>query len=253
MDLKTFISIHSPAPLREVLRTVYYGLSTERHPERIRTEWKSSFPDYERIAHELISTDEYSEVVGTLGNLSNGGAIGIDAMTDLYVLVRTEEPDTVVETGVCNGASTFAILAALEEDGIGELHSIDYPFLSDVSMARRRQETFPGMGHEEIPSDKEPGWLVPDRLRDRWTFYEGKSQELLPQVVGEHPPNLFIHDSEHSHPCMMFELEAAWNAMNDGLIVCDDITCNDAFDVFTGVRADGYGKLSWNKGYIRVP
>lgn len=252
MDLKTFVSIHSPAPIREALRTVYYGVSAERHPDRIRKEWKSSFQNYERVARELTSTSEYGEVVDTLETLSNGGAIGIDAMGDLYVLVRTEKPGVIVETGVCNGASTFAILAALEDNGVGELHSIDYPFFSDVPMARRREETFPGMGSAEIPPDKEPGWLVPDRLRDRWTFRGGKSQELLPQVVREHPPDLFVHDSEHSHPCMMFELETAWHAMDGGLIVCDDIRWNDAFDVFTGVRADEYGKMSRSKGYVRV-
>jgi predicted O-methyltransferase YrrM len=252
MDLKTFISIRSPAPLREALRTVYYTVSAERHPERIRAEWLSLFPNYQRIASEFIAIDEYSEVVGTLETLSNDGMVGIDAMTDLYVLVRTEKPAVVVETGVCNGASTFAILAALEANGAGELHSIDYPFLSDVPMAHRRKETFPDMGQAEIPSDKEPGWLVPDRLRDRWTFYEGKSQELLPQVLREHPPDLFIHDSEHSYPCMMFELETAWHAMTGGLIVCDDITWNDAFGVFTDVRADEHGMMSRNQGYIRV-
>jgi hypothetical protein len=252
MDLKTLISTRSPAPLQKLLRKVYYSASVERHPDRIREEWKSSFPDYERISRELTSTDEYSEVVGTLEHLSNNGTIGIDAMTDLYVLIRTRKPNVVVETGVCNGASTFAILVALERNGVGELRSIDYPFSSDVPMARRREETFPGMGQAEVPSDKEPGWLVPDRLRDRWTFYQGKSQELLPQVVGEYPPDLFVHDSEHSHPCMMFELETAWHAMDSGLIVCDDILWNDAFDVFSRVRADEHGKLSRNKGYIRV-
>ena len=157
MDLKTSISVHSPAPIRDVLRTVYYRVSAERHPDRIRNEWKSSFQDYERIARELTSTSEYGAVVDTLETLSNGGTVGTDAMVDLYVLVRTEKPRVVVETGVCNGASTFAILAALEANGTGELHSIDYPFSSDVPMARRREETFPGMGHAEVPSDKKPG------------------------------------------------------------------------------------------------
>lgn len=253
MDLKTWISVHSPAPLREILQRIYYGVATERHPDRIREAWKSSFPDYERLVNELTTIDEYNEIVRTLETLSHGGAIGIDAMCDLYVLVRTKKPTVVVETGVCNGASTFALLAALDRNGTGDLYSVDYPFVSDVPLARRREETFPDIGQAEIPSDKEAGWLVPDRLRDRWTFHEGKSQKLLPQIVRKHPPDLFVHDSEHSHPCMMFELETAWHAMDGGLIVCDDITWNDAFEIFTRVRADEHGKLSQNTGYIKVP
>ena len=51
---------------------------------------------------------------------------------------------------------------------------------------------------------------------------------------------------------MTFELETAWHAMDGGVIVCDDIGWNDAFDVFTHVRADEYGKMSRRRGYIRV-
>lgn len=252
MDLKTFISTRSPEPLRTVLQRVYYGVSTEKHPDHIRAKWRSSVPNYEQTASEITSTDGYNEIVNTLTELSNGGTIGTEGMQDLYTIVRTEKPEIVVETGVCNGASTYAILAALEENDAGALYSIDYPFYSDIPMTRRRKETFPGIGQSEIPSDKEPGWMVPERLKDRWTFIEGKSQELLPQIVRDHPPDLFIHDSEHSHPCMMFELETAWHAMDDGIIVCDDINWNDAFEVFTDVRAEEYGKLSQNKGYIRL-
>jgi predicted O-methyltransferase YrrM len=253
MDLKTWVSVHSPTPLQKILQRAYYGIVTQRHPDQIRATWKSSFPDYERVANEFTTTDEYVKAVTAVKSLSNAGAIGIDAMHDLYVLVRNQKPSTVVETGVCNGASTFAILAALEANGTGNLYSIDYPFFSDIPMVRRRKETFPGIGQAEVPSDKEVGWLVPGRLRNRWTFHEGKSQELLPQVLREHPPDLFIHDSEHSHPYMMFELEVAWHAMDGGLIICDDITWNDAFEVFTSVRADEHGKLSRNKGYVEVP
>lgn len=252
MDIKTWISLHSPAPVRTLLQRVYYGVSSKQHPERIRSEWKESFAEYARMSEEFVTTAEYRGVVSALEALSNDGMIGVDAMTDLYVLVRERQPGVVVETGVCNGASTFAILSALEQNERGELHSIDLPFYSDVPMERRREQTHPELGRADIPSDKEPGWLVPNRLRKRWEFYEGKSQRLLPAVISDHPPDIFIHDSEHSHPAMMFELEIAWHAMESGLIICDDITWNDAFEVFTDVRANEYGQISPTSGYIEV-
>jgi len=252
MDVKAWVSETAPEPVARVLRSAYYAVFPATSPEQIRVDWKATIPDYDRYAGELTAHPAYDGIVETLEALSNGGAIGRDAMQDLYVLVRTQRPDVVVETGVCNGASTFAMLAALEENGRGELHSIDYPFHSSVPMARRREETFPGIGQAEIPADREPGWLVPADLRDRWTFYEGKSQEVLPGVLRDHPPDLFVHDSEHSHPAMMFELEAAWHAMDAGAIVCDDITWNDAFDVFTEVRADSFDRMSENRGYVEV-
>ena len=55
------------------------------------------------------------------------GTIAYDEGVYLYALMRRLAPRTVVETGVCNGFSTAFILAALERNGAGELHSLDFP------------------------------------------------------------------------------------------------------------------------------
>ena len=48
-----------------------------------------------------------------------------ESMLLCYALVRTLQPETIVETGVGNGASTFFFLRALSTNGGGMLHSFD--------------------------------------------------------------------------------------------------------------------------------
>lgn len=252
MDLKTPISETVPEPIASVLRDVYYVVSNEPDPRRLRREWKENNEDYEEVVTELTSADFYKELTTTVEELTNSGMIGRESAQDIYYLVRTREPECVVETGVCNGMSSSVILAALERNDCGELHSIDIPFHAEVPYQRRQKETFDGIGHAEIPSNKEVGWLIPDQYRDRWEFYEGKSQHLLPGVMEKNDADMFIHDSEHSHPCMMFEMETAWHRMDDGIIFLDDISWNSAFDVFTEVRAEEHRQISRSTGYIMV-
>ena len=179
--------------------------------------------------------------------------IGIDAAKDYYAITRKIKPDTVIETGVCNGVSTLFILLALNKNEIGTLHSIDYPLRADESLEEFRKETFEGYGGAVIPRNKDPGWIIPDELRSRWNLLIGKSQRQFPQLVAELGGlDLFIHDSEHSHPCMMFEYELAYEWLdNKGVILSDDISWNDSFSTFVEVRAPEYGKLSQNIGYMK--
>lgn len=179
--------------------------------------------------------------------------VGLTVARDYYALTRKLEPATVVETGVCNGVSTLAILLALQNNGAGELHSIDYPYRAEESLAEFRAETFEEYGGAAIPSDREPGWIIPDELRGRWDLTIGKSQRELPQLLPElGGMDLFVHDSEHSHPCMMFEYELAHEWLTDGgVFLSDDITWNDAFETFTETRNADWGRLSRDVGYVR--
>ncbi len=187
-----------------------------------------------------------------LAGLDSFGGIGLDVTRAYYALVRKLQPEGIIETGVCNGVSTLGVLLALQENGSGTLHSIDYPFRTEESLNEFRAETFRGYGGAAIPSDKDPGWIIPDKLRPRWNLTVGKSQRELPQVVSDVDSfELFIHDSEHSHPCMMFEYELAHEWLQTGgVILSDDITWNKAFDVFTDARDVGYGQVSDGVGYV---
>lgn len=169
----------------------------------------------------------------------------------LYAVTRELRPDCVVETGVCNGFSSLAILLALDENERGRLISIDLPFRADESLESFRENTFQGYGGASIPPDEEPGWVVPDDLRDRWRLHLGKSQKKLPEVVNDEPAiDIFVHDSEHSEPCMMFEYELAWERLTDGgLLLSDDVDWNSAFEEFVTVRGADHGRVGQEFGY----
>lgn len=218
----------------------------------------SSRESYESYCREFDASrareiwDESEDVYQDLTGKSTLSSVGLDLGRDYYALVREHEPDEIVETGVCNGLSSFCILLALDENDEGTLHSVDYPYYFDESLEEFRDETFSEYGGAAIPPEKEPGWVVPDDLRDRWELRIGKSQRELPKMVQEIESfGLFFHDSEHSAPCMMFEFELAWEWMHsDGLIVSDDIRWNWAFPTFVEVREASAGKITEDVGYI---
>jgi predicted O-methyltransferase YrrM len=162
------------------------------------------------------------------------GRDGYDEGLRLYRLLRDVRPRVAVETGVCNGVSTAFLLLALEDNGEGELHSIDLP---EVAGEEYKQGTFwDGKGGAVIPPGKEPGWMVPPELRDRWHLVLGRSQEELPPLLDRLGAiDFFMHDSEHSYECMSFEFRAAWDALREGgVLVADDVNVNTAWDEFVG-------------------
>jgi predicted O-methyltransferase YrrM len=162
------------------------------------------------------------------------GRDGYDEGFRLYRLLRDLRPQVAVETGVCNGVSTAFLLLALEDNGEGELHSIDLP---EVAGEEYEQGTFwDGKGGAVIPPGKEPGWMVPTELRDRWHLLLGRSQDELPPLLERLGSiDFFMHDSEHSYECMSFEFRAAWDALREGgVLVADDVNVNSAWVEFVG-------------------
>jgi predicted O-methyltransferase YrrM len=161
------------------------------------------------------------------------GRDGYDEGLRLYQLIRELNPRIAVETGVCNGVSTAFLLLALERNGQGELHSIDLP---EVAGEEYEAGTFwDGKGGAVIPPGKEPGWMVPPDLRDRWHLVLGRSQDELPPLLERLVEiDFFMHDSEHSYECMSFEFATAWSALRrGGVLVADDVNVNSAWDEFT--------------------
>ena len=159
----------------------------------------------------------------------NTGRLGYEEGVRLYALVRKLRPRVAVETGVCNGFSTAFVLLALQRNDTGELHSIDLP---EVVGADYEPGTFwEGKQGAAIPPGKEPGWMIPAELQERWHLTVGRSQEELPPLLERLGTiDLFVHDSEHSYECMDFEFRAAWPALREGgALVADDWNWNDAF------------------------
>lgn len=240
----------------------YFSRSRATRAE-LRSEYLEFFFDSEDEYQQYVSefddgpaTDlrdqalnDYQRLTGERGL----AGIGLDTSRDYYALTRKLKPETVIETGVCNGISTLSILLALEKNGSGGLYSIDYPLRANESLEEFREETFEEYGGAAIPKDKNPGWIIPGELRTRWDLTIGKSQRELPKLMTKLGTlDLFVHDSEHSYPCMMFEYELAYEWLkNNGVILSDDITWNDAFSVFTDVRDTKSGEIRENVGYIR--
>ena len=141
----------------------------------------------------------------------------------LYVICRIIKPKLVVETGVASGTSTVGILSALEANHEGALHSIDLP--------AGRYTTDSGVLWEDISSPKGPGWLVPERLKPRWTIHIGPSRALLQKVLSRAESiELFYHDSEHTKENMDYELELAFEHLGaDGWILADNSNWSNSF------------------------
>ena len=138
----------------------------------------------------------------------------------VYEVARAARPDTIVETGVATGVTSAHLLAALEDNGHGVLHSVDLP-PSDMVAA----------GHV--------GAAIPSDLRHRWVYHLGASRRVLPKLLDNVQGGLmFVHDSDHSYQNMGWEIRTAWRAMGSGgVIICDDVHMNNAF-------LDSAGELS---------
>lgn len=262
MSLASTLYGHLPERVQPAVERFYHAVTDrlfyDRRHAAFVDEIFGSVEGYRRYGREFDEgpfCDIYADALDAREEPGGGDLSGVDRALcrDYYAVVRELEPSIVVETGVCNGVSTLALLLALEENGRGELYSIDYPFRADESLEDFRQQTFDRYAGAAIPSDEDPGWIVPDRLRDRWTLRIGKSQRELPRLVTElGSVDVFLHDSEHSHPCMMFEYELAYEWLVDGgLLLSDDISWNEAFSVFTRVREPrSWARLSRNVGYV---
>lgn len=189
----------------------------------------------------------------------------MDECVRLYALVREYRPRTIVETGVYNGVSTASLLLALAENETGELYSLDAsPLLGDngasaddrvdteippdrVRHYERGRPSCAEAGAHRPSGDREPGWIIPDDLRDRWTLTVGRSQRELPNLLATvEPVDLFVHDSEHSAATMLFEFELAWEYLGPGgMAVSTHIDRNQAFDTFVRERRCDSGRLTY--------
>jgi predicted O-methyltransferase YrrM len=131
----------------------------------------------------------------------------------VYALVRATRPAVVVETGVAAGVTSAFALAAMADNRMGELHSIDLPPTAMINAGL-------------------VGGAVPTELRARWTYHWGASRRLLPEIFKTTRDRLalFVHDSDHRYAPMRWELESAWEVLPPGgWIVADDVDYNDAF------------------------
>jgi len=245
------INLRAPVPVKRAAKA--FSLSQRRNDQtELRQYLFDDESEFENISNEFDSfarsaikskhMEEFNKMVPD-GKATFAG-IGLNQAKHLYSIIRSVKPDTVVETGVCNGVSTFVILSAMDENQSGTLYSIDYPTFSDDPAPEFQRDNYSD-DHifSAIPKNKEPGWIIPSSLTDRWNLRIGKSQRELPKLLNKLGDiDIFMHDSDHTFPCMMFEYEVAWEYLNSGgVLLSDDINSNSAFDEFGNARADQYG------------
>ena len=186
--------------------------------------------EFDRLAPRIY--DELAETAREAGDeLAATRAIGHSESSEegkklLYLSVRALRPRLVVETGPFNGASSTFLLRALEAaGGDGRLLSFDLPDARDA------------LGYP-IPAGREPAWLVPDELRNRFELVLGDTRKTLrTRLAREEAVDLFFHDSLHTTRHMLFEFRVAWRRLRPGgVLVSDDVFWNPAFWLFTQVH-----------------
>ncbi|MEM3860661.1 MAG: class I SAM-dependent methyltransferase [Candidatus Micrarchaeaceae archaeon] len=165
---------------------------------------------------------EFHTLIGKMGGYSQ---------ECLYYIVKKYKPEIVVETGVYRGISSAFILQALDENGAGELYSIDLPLAKyateDGSIA------FSPLGNGE-----QTGFAIPDRLKRKWHLILGDSRVELPKLLDRLGQiDLFYHDSQHTYEFMMWEYRTVFPHLKSGsLITSDDISWNSAFKDFCKIN-----------------
>jgi hypothetical protein len=125
--------------------------------------------------------------------------IEIDAPLELHAIARLLRPEHVVEVGVSSGVSSAYLLAALERNGRGMLHSVDLP--------STRSRSSNGRGASwSLPAGRSSGWAVPPRLRRAWDLRLGDKADVVPRLATELPRvDLIVYDVPHNEADLVRE------------------------------------------------
>lgn len=128
----------------------------------------------------------------------------------LYFLTRLTQPDTIVETGVAYGFSSYAFLEAIRVNGRGSLYSSDFPYFREHDPERR------------------VGVLVPDELRSGWTLLLAGDERNLPVIVQQAGTiDLLHYDSDKSYAGRRRAMQLLTpHLAPDAVVVMDDIQDN---------------------------
>jgi Methyltransferase domain len=140
-----------------------------------------------------------------------------------YAVCRALKSSVVVETGVAYGVTSAFILKALEVNGNGHLHSVD----------------FPPLGRD---ADQFVGVLIPEDLKHRWCLYRGVSKRILPSLLKQvQHVDVFVHDSLHTYKNIQRELQVVTPYLvRPAVVLADDVNGNAAFLEWTGTVSPSF-------------
>lgn len=186
-------------------------------------------------AQELYKNHSKSFNPSSINGYKKLGRLLSDKELIIYFIVRKTKPKTVVETGVAAGVSTGFILQALKENGSGKLYSIDLPF-QWYTYGKNNE-----LHLDSLPPGKMPGYIVPNKLKNKWKLILGDTYKELPKLMKRlNTIDLFLHDSEHTYKTMMFEYKTAWPFIKKGgYLLSDDVNFTDAFEKFSKRKGAG--------------
>lgn len=200
---------------------------------------KKNCKDYLDIVSEIIYDKKFNNFINENFKLAKLNCqFPIDVYSwpiTLYYLVRKLKPKIIVETGVWYGISTSYILASLNTNNYGKLYSIDLPAYFEKG---GYYDENPYLKKEDriakLPKAKEPGFIVPKYLYQRWKLIIGSSKDELPKLLKKLKSiDFFLHDSLHSYENMIFEFNLAYKYLKkNSLIFSDNIDWNNAFNDF---------------------
>jgi hypothetical protein len=150
-----------------------------------------------------------SSFAGSL-DLGGGGAIDL-----LYFLCRRLRPLSVLETGVAAGLSSYAILSALNKNGVGSLDSSDLPY--------------PRIKNPE----KYIGILVPDYLKGtHWNLKTNGDTKNLNEFLSDKKDfyQIIHYDSDKRKKSKKLFIETITPYLSpEAVFIMDDIQDNLAF------------------------
>ena len=167
--------------------------------------------EYIPDASIMNSMDEYKLLLAELRDRLTNSDYGMDIESAkfLYLLVRLTKPESVVETGVANGISTFFILNAMKSNRFGKLTSIDISY--DVT-------TF-----------------LNDEEKMRWelrvlNIKKNPRRQFKDIMAGIEDLSIYQHDGDHSYLWQQMEYNLAFNKLKPGgFLLSGDVDSSFAF------------------------
>lgn len=204
--------------IKFALSKVIHKINSSNSPDEIfekfgldKTACLQGIEKYQGLFQELIQKDKM--------NIGIPFEVGIV----LYGIVRSTQPEIVIETGIAGGVSSTFIICALLENNKGILFSIDLP---PDDLKRRKFED--GSNYNEI-LEKGIGYLIPSEIKryigDRHKIILGDVKSTLPGLLKQLGKiDLFIHDDLHLPDHMLWEYELVWEYIKPkGFLMSDDI------------------------------
>ena len=165
--------------------------------------WSESLIVSEKIKKESAKKLEKIDI--TLGG---GGIYPL-----LYFISRYIKPESILETGVAAGFSSFSFLEAIKDNKKGRLYSSDFPYF-----------------RLDNP-EKYIGIVVPDKLKDKWDLLIEGDTVNVPEFNKKIKKFDLIHyDSDKSYSGRLnFIKMIKLNTDKDTIILMDDIQDNSFF------------------------